>query len=131
VTQRDWLFWLVTVIAIGTVTAGLGQLALPRVVLFLVDGSPTLDAAYFFAIIGMFMALFGGMMLHTLFSSAPHPTILLWASLQKLGASLAVGLGVLGGHFGPLAYAVAGFDLFSGIVMLMYRTRLTASPLAI
>jgi hypothetical protein len=44
----------------------------------------------------------------------------LWAALQKFGASAAVGLGVMHGVFSPVALGVAGFDLLSGILALMY-----------
>ena len=122
---RDWLFWLVVAIAAGTVAAGLAQLCVPHVVLDLVGGSTMNDAAYFFAIVGMFMALFGGMTLQAMFDRASHPIILLWASVQKLGASAAVAFGVLHGNFGSLALAISAFDLFSGVVMLAYRGRIT------
>ena len=123
-TSRGGLFWLVAAIAVGTVLAGVAQLCVPHVVLRIVGGPQTDNVAYVFAIVGMFMALFGGMTIQALFSQEPQPIVLLWASLQKVGAALAVGLGVQQGRFGTLALAVAVFDFCSGIVILVYRARL-------
>ncbi len=122
--RRDWLFWLVALIAAGTVLAGAAQLVAPRAVLALTGAARTDDSAYFFAIVGMFMAIVGALVLHALFHSADHPIVVLWAAVQKLGASAAVGVGVLHERFAPLALAVAAFDLVSGILMLGYLTRL-------
>lgn len=122
--QRDWLFWLVALIAAGTVLAGAAQLIAPRMVLALTGGAQTDDSAYFFAIVGMFMVIVGALVLHALFHAADHPIVMLWAAVQKLGASAAVAFGVLDERFATLALAVAGFDLISGILMLGYLTRL-------
>lgn len=75
---------------------------------------------HFFAIVGMFMALFGGMMLHAVYSAYPNKVAILWASFQKLGAFAAVGLGILNEIFSPIAAGVAFFDLFSGLLFLYY-----------
>ena len=42
------------------------------------------------------------------------------SALQKLGAFVAVSLGVWRGLFSVLALGVAGFDLFSGVLFLWY-----------
>lgn len=75
---------------------------------------------HFFAIVGMFMALFGGMMLHAVYSAYPNEVVVLWAAFQKLGAFAAVGLGILHEVFSPIAAGVALFDLFSGLLFLYY-----------
>lgn len=70
------------------------------------------------------MVIVGALLLHALFHSADHPIVVFWAAVQKLGASAAVGLGVLDHRFAALALAVAGFDLVSGILMFGYLARL-------
>ncbi|HQX83754.1 MAG TPA: hypothetical protein PKW63_18460, partial [Vicinamibacterales bacterium] len=75
---------------------------------------------HFFAIVGMFMVLFGGLLLNAMYSTRPQPVALFWAGLQKFGASAAVGIGVMNGVFSPLAWLVAGFDLLSAALILAY-----------
>jgi hypothetical protein len=73
-----------------------------------------------FGTIGMFMALFGGMLLHVLLTRQMLPPVFLWAGLQKIGAFVAVVIGVMHHLFGPMALAVASFDLLSGILIFVY-----------
>ncbi len=113
-------FWLLVAIGIITVASGLLQLVAPAMVLRLVGADVTPTTGHFFAIVGMFMMLFGGLLLHALFSPAHHPAMVFWASLQKFGASLAVGVGVLHHIFSGLALLVAGFDFLSGLLILWY-----------
>ena len=103
-----------------TVLSGAAQVLAPGAVLHLVGGEATAATMHFFAIIGMFMVLFGGLMWQALRAPTPQPIPLFWAALQKVGAALAVGIGVSRGLFGPLALTVALFDLFSGILALWY-----------
>ena len=107
-------------IAAITVVSGAAQLVAPGVVLHVVGGEATPATMHFFAIIGMFMVLFGGLMWQALRAPVPMAIPLFWAALQKVGAALAVGLGVSRGLFGPAALTVASFDLFSGILALWY-----------
>ncbi len=114
------------VVAIGLVTVASGalQLAQPGLILTLIAGPSSAMARHFFAIVGMFMVLFGGLVLQTLRSESrgePGGVALLWCTLQKLGASAAVGLGVLSGVFSPIALLVAGFDLASAVLFWSYR----------
>ncbi|SHN30333.1 hypothetical protein SAMN04488057_11822 [Cyclobacterium lianum] len=112
---------LVVLIAFITLISGLVQLISPTTVLDLIGKSvPTPESAHFFAIVGMFMALFGGMVLHAVYSAVTNKQVMLWTALQKFGAFIAVSLGVFQGLFSILAMSVAIFDLFSGIVFLMY-----------
>jgi hypothetical protein len=108
------------VVAAITVLSGAAQLVVPGVVLHVVGGEATPATMHFFAIIGMFMVLFGAMMWQALRAPTPQPISLFWAALQKVGAALAVGLGVSRGLFGALALLVASFDLLSGILALWY-----------
>ena len=110
-------------IAAITVLSGAAQLLAPGVVLHVVGGEATRATTHFFAIIGMFMVLFGGLMWQALRAPTPQPIPLFWAALQKVGAAVAVGLGVSRGLFGALALTVASFDLFSGLLALWYWNR--------
>ncbi|MGA6827861.1 patatin [Nitrospira sp. NS4] len=120
---KDWLYWALVTIGAITVLSGSLQMVAPGLVLTLIGGDMTPTSLHFFGIIGMFMVLFGGAMLQALLSPLHHPVVLFWASLQKFGASVAVGLGVLHLLFSPLALMVAGFDLLSGILGIWYWSR--------
>jgi hypothetical protein len=117
---RKILNLAVLVISLVTLLSGLTQMIAPRFILGMVGAETTATAAHFFAIVGMFMAIFGGLMLHTLYSPLPSRPAIWWCAVQKLGAFVAVSLGVVNGIFSPMALAVAGFDLFSGILFLFY-----------
>jgi hypothetical protein len=114
---------IVAVIAAATCLTGLVQMVAPGFVLSQLNAESAAASNHFFAIIGMFMLLFGGATLHALMRPASLRLVLLWASLQKFGAALAVGLGVGHGLFSSLGLLVAGFDLLSGVLMLVYRAR--------
>jgi len=104
--RLGWLGWLVALIAIATVLSGAVQVVCPAFVL---------------GIVGMFMVLFGGLALHGVFAhSSPA---LLWSGLQKVGAVAAVILGIRHGVFSLIALAVAGFDLVSAALILLYWKR--------
>jgi hypothetical protein len=113
-------------ISVITMLSGAAQVIAPGVVLHVVGGEATPATMHFFAIIGMFMVLFGGLMWQALRAPTPQPIPLFWAALQKVGAAVAVGLGVSRGLFGPLALAVASFDLFSGILALWFWSKVRA-----
>jgi hypothetical protein len=109
------LYWFAVIIALATVASGAVQMIRPGFVLAMVGGESGPTSNHFFGIIGMFMVLFGCLLFQGLLSGSP--LALFWAGLQKLGAAVAVGLGVLNGLFAPLAWAVAGFDLLSGLII--------------
>lgn len=112
---------MVVLIAFITLFSGLIQLVKPTFILgFVGKTGSSPEAAHFFAIVGMFMAIFGGMVLHAVYSSVSNKQIMLWSSIQKFGAFIAVAIGVFRGLFSVLALGVAIFDLFSGIVFLLY-----------
>lgn len=124
---RDWLYWVLAAISVSTVVSGLVQLISPGFVLDIVGGEATPTSKHFFAIVGMFMALFGGMLLQALLGAGHQPVAVFWAGLQKLGAFAAVGLGVLNEIFSALALLVAGFDLLSGLLVIGYWRRIRKS----
>jgi len=124
---RNWLYWVLVIIAGLTIFSGLFQIFAPGYELRLLASEVTPTTEHFFGTIGMFMVLFGGAFLNALLSSVDQPLIILWGSLQKFGASAAVGLGVLHHIFSPLALLVASFDLGSGILGIWYWRNLRAA----
>lgn len=125
---RGWLYRVLIVIAGLTIFSGLFQILAPGFELRLLSAEATPASGHFFGTIGMFMVLFGGVFLNALLSAADQPLIILWGSLQKFGASAAVGLGVLHHIFSPLALLVAGFDLGSGILGIWYWLKIKTTP---
>ncbi len=126
--MKQLLYRIVAVIAALTLLSGLGQLLMPGLVLRLIGAEATPTSLHLFSIVGMFMALFGGMVLHALVSARHHRIVLLWAALQKLGAFAAVTLGVANDLFSPLAMAVAFFDLASGLLLIAYLLMIRHEP---
>ncbi|MDY7231815.1 patatin-like phospholipase family protein [Hyalangium rubrum] len=118
-TER-WLRWLLMAISAATVVSGAVQLIAPGFVLGFLSAESSPASRHFFGIVGMFMVLFGGLLFHALVRRKENPAAFVWAGLQKLGASVAVGLGVARDLFSPLALGVAGFDLVSGLLILGY-----------
>lgn len=117
---RDYLKITLKLIAIITIISGLVQMISPGYVLGFIGGVITDSTVHFFGIIGMFMVMFGGLLLHALSGSQNRPVAVLWCSLQKYGAAVAVTLGVINGLFSWLALGVAMFDLLSGILISMH-----------
>lgn len=117
---RNLAYWLLLGIAVVTIFSGLFQMVAAGFELRLLAAQATATSRHFFAIVGMFMVLFGAALLHALLSPTHHPIVVFWASLQKFGAFAAVGLGVLHHIFSPLALLVAGFDFCSGILGIWY-----------
>ena len=116
-----WLLhWLLVLISVSTVVSGIVQMFAPGFILGLVSAEITPATKQCFATIGMFMFLFGGMLLQVLFSRQMVMPVFLWAGLQKIGAFIAVGIGVFHEVFGPKSLIVAGFDLLSGILIFVY-----------
>ncbi len=108
-----------------TVVSGAVQALAPARLLRALRAPDDAAARHFFATIGMFMVVVGGGLLNALLRPGRQPVIVFWAALQKLGASVAVGLGVRRRIFSPLALGVAFFDLLSGLLAAEHwrRTR--------
>lgn len=111
---------MLLIISVLTIISGIVQVFAPAFVLHFVGAEVTPTTAHFFGIVGMFMALFGGLMLHSLYSEHPNQVAVLWCAFQKLGAFVAVGLGIFNDIFSIMAAVVAIFDLFSGLLFLYY-----------
>ncbi len=118
--KKDVLYAVLCIISILTVVSGAVQAYVPGFILGFIGGEATAGNLHSFGIVGMFMVLFGGMLLHALLSRRHHPVVVLWAGLQKFGAFGAVGLGVMRGLFSTLALGVAVFDLLSACLILWY-----------
>ncbi len=118
--MKKYLNLVIILISLATILSGLSQMIMPGFVLKVIGAEITDASAHFFAIVGLFMMLFGGLMLHALYSPYQQKPAVFWCAMQKLGAFLAVGLGILNGVFAPIAAGVALFDLFSGVLFLYY-----------
>ena len=118
--KHDRLWWLLFVISVLTIVSGLVQLLAPGFVLGMLSAEATPASKHFFGIVGMFMALFGGMTVNALLSTVEQRIVFYWAGAQKFGACVAVTLSVLNGIFSPLALLVAGFDLSTAVVIVVY-----------
>lgn len=121
-TGRGWRHWALIAIGVASIATGAAQAVAPAAMLALLDSEVTPASAHFFAIVGMFMVLFGGMLVHALWRGSGQRVVLLWAGLQKFGASVAVALGVMNGVFSSLALLVAAFDFLSGALILWHRS---------
>lgn len=121
---------IVLIISVLTCLSGLVQMINPGFVLNFIGAEITPASAHFFGIVGMFMTLFGGLMIHALYSVHPNQVAVLWCALQKLGAFVAVGLGIIHEVFSMMAAGVAVFDLFSGILFLYYLKTLQSGETA-
>lgn len=122
------LYWLLVLISLTTIVSGVVQIFAPGFILGMVGAEITAATRQCFATIGMFMFLFGGMLLQVLLSRQMVAPVFLWAGLQKLGAFVAVAIGVMNHVFSPAAMLVASFDLLSGILIFVYMR--VATPAA-
>jgi hypothetical protein len=120
----DRLRAVVAAIAAVTVLSGLGQLFFPGTVLDLLGAESTPTTRHFFAIVGMFMVVVGGVTLQALLVEPIPAFVVLWCAVQKLGAFLAVTVGVLRDLFSWVAMAVALFDLLTAVLAAMLWQRL-------
>ena len=126
--QKDLLYWVLVAIGVITVVSGAVQLVAPGFILGMMSAPTDAAGRHFFGTVGMFMVLFGGLLVHALASPAHHPVALLWAGFQKFGATAAVGLAVLRGLLSPLALGVALFDLGSGLLIFWYWLTVRRAP---
>ncbi len=120
-----YLRLVLLLIAITTIFSGLMQVISPSFVLKFVGVEIDPTTQQLFATIGMFMVLFGGLMVHALYSIQANGAAVLWCALQKLGASVAVFIGIAHHLFAPIAGLVASFDLLSGILIFIFYRNLS------
>jgi hypothetical protein len=118
--RRGWLAWVVLAIAAITLVTGCVQILWPAPILALLSAQAAPTALHLFGLVGMFMALFGGALLHAMLARRGSDIVVLWAGLQKFGAVAGVGIGVAHAIFAPLALLVTVFDFASGVLILAY-----------
>lgn len=118
--MKKYITLIVVVISVLTMISGLTQVIMPGFVLNVIGAEISDISKHLFGIVGMFMALFGGLMLHTVYQTHTSRTAVFWCAMQKLGAFVAVSLGVYNELFSWMAMGVAVFDLISGILFLYY-----------
>jgi hypothetical protein len=118
--MKKYLRIILLLISVTTLISGAMQVISPSFVLKFVGAEIDATTCQLFATIGMFMFLFGGMMIHALYHEDDNQVVVIWSALQKLGASLAVAIGIMKGVFLPVAGMVAAFDLVSGILFFVY-----------
>lgn len=111
---------LLIIISVVTLLTGILQILAPAFVLRLLGGEVSLTTIQVFATIGMFIAVFGGMLLHANLTSSFEPRAILWSSFQKFGASLAILIGICNHLFAPIAAFAAVFELLSGLFFTYY-----------
>ena len=122
--KKDAVYILLILIAAATALTGAVQVFAPGFVLNFLDADTSQTSRHFFAIVGMFMVLFGGATLNALLSFKHHPIVIFWSAMQKLGASIAVAMGVVHEVFSTLGWIVAVVDLLSGFLALWYWKRI-------
>jgi hypothetical protein len=122
--MKKYLRIILLLISVTTLISGAMQVISPSSVLDFVGAEIDSTTSQLFATIGMFMFLFGGMMIHALYHEDDNHVVFIWSALQKLGASLAVAIGIMNGIFLPISGMVAAFDLVSGILFFVYLRNL-------
>lgn len=125
---RRWraepLRWTLVTIAAGTFLSGLFLIVAQGVVLDALSAPTDTSDRLFFGIIGMFMAVVGGVLTHTLLGASPSLLVVGWSALQKLGASAAMSLAVALDVFSYWGIALAVFDFCSALLAIGYWWRI-------
>lgn len=129
--MKKYLRLFLLLISVSTLLSGAMQVIAPAFVLNFVGAAIDPNTKQLFATIGMFMFLFGGMMVHALYNEDDNRVVVIWSAFQKLGASVAVAIGIMKGVFHPVAGMVAAFDFVSGILFFVYLKSLKANKLLI
>ena len=123
--RLDPLRWTLFAIAFGTCLSGIFLMAAQRFVLDILSAPTATSDRLFFGIIGMFMAIVGGMLTQTLLQPPPSAVVVGWSALQKLGASTAMSLAVALSVFSYYGIALAAFDFCSAVLAAAYLWRIT------
>jgi hypothetical protein len=118
--MKKYIRLIILLISFATLFSGAMQVIAPVFVLNFVGAEIDTTAKQLFATIGMFMFLFGAMMVHALYNEENNRVAVIWSGLQKLGASVAVFIGIFNGTFILLAAGVAVFDLISALLFFYY-----------
>lgn len=121
----DPLRWTLLAIAFGTFVSGIVLAVAQRFVLDILSAPTATSDRLFFGIIGLFMAIVGGMLTQTLLQRRPSAVIVGWSALQKLGSSVAMSLAVALSVFSDYGIALAAFDFCSALLAVGYLWRIT------
>jgi hypothetical protein len=122
--RLDPLRWTLFAIAAGTFLSGLLLVVAQGFVLDILSAPTTTSDRLFFGIIGMFMAIVGGMLTQTLLQPPPSRIIVGWSALQKLCASAAMSLAVALSVFSYYGIILAAFDFCSAVLAASYWWRI-------
>jgi hypothetical protein len=122
--RADPLRWTLFAIAAGTFLSGIFLIVAQGVVLDALSAPTETSDRLFFGIIGMFMAVVGGMLTQTLLAPAPSVLVVGWSALQKLGASAAMSLAVVLEVFSYYGIGLAVFDFLSALIAIGYWWRI-------
>ena len=125
--RGDPLRWTLFAIALGTFVSGLVLVVAQRFVLDILSAPTATSDRLFFGIIGMFMAIIGGVLVHALLEPFDRRIVVFWASLQKLAACGAVTLAVVHDVFSGYALLLAAFDFLTGVLGMGYLWRMQRS----
>ena len=121
--RGDPLRWTLFAIALGTFVSGLVLVVAQRFVLDILSAPTATSDRLFFGIIGMFMAIVGGMLSQTLLQPQPSTVVAGWSALQKLCASAAMSLAVALSVFSYYGIILAAFDFSSALLAIGYVWR--------
>jgi uncharacterized membrane protein YeiH len=122
--RGDPLHWSLFAIAAGTFLSGVLLVVAQGFVLHLLSAPTTTSDQLFFAIIGMFMAIVGGMLAQELLQPQPSAIVTGWSALQKLCAAAAMSLAVAISVFSYYGIILAAFDFCSALLAFAYLRRL-------
>jgi len=120
---------VILLISVATLFSGAMQAIAPSFVLNFIGAQIDPTTKQLFATIGMFMFLFGAMMIHAMYNEENNRVVVIWSGLQKLGASAAVFIGISQDVFVPLAAGVAVFDLLSALLFFYYLKTLKSDAM--
>ena len=121
--QKDRLRVVVGGIGWITLVTGAVQVIAPAFVLRRIGGAEPKGSVHLFGTVGFFMVVVGGLLARTVSRPDPDPDVIAWSTVQKIGATTAMSIGVARGVFSPVALLVAAFDGACAAVLVAYRIR--------
>ena len=104
-------------IGVMTSASGAALVVAPRLVLRVLGAGRREPAGFFVQVVGMFMMASGGLLADGSRRDPPSGIALRWSFAQKLGAAIAISLGVRSGRLGRQAVAVAAIDGLSAALI--------------
>ncbi len=107
-----------------TIVSGGLQAVAPGLTLDRMSRRPDSLSKHLYSTIGMFMVVSGGSLSTALrLPDSDARPALAWCAAQKIGAAVAVAIGVRRHDLSRMALGVAAFDFASGLLILDYRRR--------